>query len=88
MTTTEDVRRDYREYDLAGGTLEEQDEERARNDARFDRWLAEHDREVKAQALQEAADRLEALDKPWESPLYESTILWLRASAQQLKENK
>lgn len=40
MTTTEDVRRDYREYDLAGGTLEEQDEERARNDARFDHWLA------------------------------------------------
>lgn len=54
----------------------------------FDRWLEAHDREVKAQALQEAADRLEALDKPWESPLYESTILWLRASAQQLKENK
>ncbi|WP_019148799.1 hypothetical protein [Timonella senegalensis] len=56
----------------------------------FDRWLAEHDREVKAQALEEAADDVWAQFGP--------TVMgpgdlddvyfpeWLRARAQQLKE--
>lgn len=66
------------------------DEARAIGAKEFNRWLAEHDRQVKAQALEEAADDVWAQFGP--------TVMgpgdlddvyfpeWLRARAQQLKE--
>lgn len=48
----------------------------------FDRWLANHDREVKAQVLEEAANDGEIQDnRPW-------VEWWLRTRAQQLKEQQ
>lgn len=46
----------------------------------FDRWLEAHDLEVKAQALEEAAE--ESRQVPFSGPMRG----WLRDRAQQLKE--
>ncbi len=55
-------------------------------DAEFDRWLAEHDRQVKAEALREAADSyvLGHIAYMGFQPGY--TQKWLRARADALEE--
>lgn len=80
--TTEQVRdawTDQRCMDLDGDHAEGCSSGKA-----FDRWLTEHDQQVKAQALEEAADRMDA-DPEFRDPLRLKSQ-WLRDRAQQLKE--
>lgn len=52
IPTTEDIRTDWMAARHNGGGIPWDDAE-----AEFDAWLAEHDREVQARALEEAAER-------------------------------
>lgn len=61
----------------------------------FRRWLAAHDAEVRAQALRDAADALDAYqgdvpdDPRWTCDLgYYGEAEWLRARADQTKEDR
>lgn len=54
------------------------DDERTHARQAFDRWLAQHDREVAARALREAADAFQAV---W--PVYGDT--WLRDRADRIE---
>lgn len=89
--TTEEVREGYAESGLEEKTYLEQEHTRKLNLAEFDRWLEAHDREVKAQALEEAAD--EWVSRAWEANLIgvhkpsngTKVMHWLRDRAQQLK---
>lgn len=57
--------------------------------AEFDRWLAEHDAQVAAQALRDTADAVEVIDPAWDSALcidrmYHPVPEWLRARADRI----
>lgn len=81
--TTEDVREDYRDARIMG----DRDP-----DAEFDRWLAQTIREAKAEALRDAADKLDAGYHPaqtgtldWHGEVgFYGEADWLRALANDL----
>lgn len=72
--TTEQVREDY-----ATRMAPHLDDTRRKQ---FQRWLEGHDREIKAQALEEAADHITEIDGRKD----DKAAQWLRTRAQQLKE--
>jgi|GEM_PF-6316542 len=84
--TTEDVRREYAGEPCLCGCY---DDSFFAAEAAFDRWLEAHDREVKAQALEEAAELAEGQDGfEIEIGLANYIGSELRHRTQQLKEQK
>ena len=74
---------DVREWYIAGRRTHNPFASDARLIERFDTWLAEHDREVAAQALRDAAGS--AIPR---RALAQGTRDWLRAHADQIEEGK
>ena len=74
---------DVREWYIAGRRTHNPFASDAALVERFDTWLAEHDREVAAQALRDAAGS--AIPR---RALAQGTRDWLRAHADQIEEGK
>lgn len=72
--TTEEMREWYVRRDRTGRSS------RKEYELEFDAWLAQHDREVRAQALEDVADAIDA-DPAFRDPL-RLRADWLRARAE------
>lgn len=69
--TTEEVRRGFGEAFTGDGSIVDQDAVAAENRAEFDRWLAAHDAEVRAEGVEWEYRRVRPDGRPVYGPIFD-----------------